>query len=202
MSVSSWTLPSMPGLASPSMSTPSLVGMTIPSSMTGLPSMPSQSGLAPPNMTSPSGLAFPDVPPLPGSQAARVQEMLREDDPNSLNPFMTKPPPQGPTLRQRSCTHANRTRAGSNAYQTVIKCKDCGFVLHLEKKTVGKAMDTKEASACTHSRKNIRAPLQRLGSGAAWIAERRHQARRTLVKVELEQLRTGFSMILVPRSSH
>ena len=154
MSVSSWTLPSMPGLASPSMSMPSLVGMTIPSSMTGLPSMPSQSGLAPPSMTSPSGSAFLDMPPLPGSQAARVQEMLREDDPNSLNRFMMKPPPQDPTLKQRSCPHANRTRAGSNAYQNVIKCKDCGFVLHLEKKTVGKAMETKEAGTCTHSRKN------------------------------------------------
>ena len=154
MSISSWTLPSMPGLASPSVSMPSLVGMTIPSSMTGLPSMPSQSGLAPPNMTSPSGSAFLDMPPLPGSQAARVQEMLREDDPNSLNRFMMKPPPQDPTLKQRSCPHANRTRAGSNAYQNVIKCKDCGFVLHLEKKTVGKAMETKEAGACTHSRKN------------------------------------------------
>ena len=154
-----------------------------------------------------------DVPPLPGSQAARVQEMLREDDPNSLNRLHDEAASTGSDIEAKklhSCkSHSCRIQCLPECHQVQglrlrpsPREEDCWQ---------GHGDQRSSALALTPAR-TIRAPLQRLGSGAAWIAERRHQARRILVKVEqeqqrlhlfeLEQLRTGSLMTLLPRSSN
>ena len=66
------------------------------------------------------------------------------------------PPPQDTTLKQRACHHPNTTRAGTNAYQTKITCKDCGFILHLMKKDPAKPMQTQDRWECPHVRKDWR----------------------------------------------
>ena len=85
---------------------------------------------------------MPEVPPLPvpgdqqvPAQAAKEEKILRMN---------MHPPPQDTTLKQRSCHHPNTTRAGTNAYQTKITCKDCGFILHLMKKDPTKPMQTQD----------------------------------------------------------
>ena len=70
--------------------------------------------------------------------------------------FMMTPPPQETSL-QRACHHPHRTKAGPNAYQNSIKCKDCGYVLHLKKKAAPKSMETKETTSCSRACKNYEA---------------------------------------------
>ena len=61
-------------------------------------------------------LPFAEQPdPQPGSQQARTTAMLRDGDPDQMSRFTMNPPAQETSLKQRSCHHPNRTKAGSNA---------------------------------------------------------------------------------------
>ena len=54
------------------------------------------------------------------------------------------------------CKHERTTKAGSNAYQKVTKCKDCGEILELIKTEKAVKMVTKEPKECLHENKDYR----------------------------------------------
>eukprot|EP00438_Fugacium_kawagutii_P026098 Skav226889 [mRNA] locus=scaffold1187:567035:571377:+ [translate_table: standard] len=60
------------------------------------------------------------------------------------------------------CVRANVTRAGSNGYQRILTCKDCGVVLGRTKVST-QNMATREPSECRRERKDFRGT-----TGAIW----------------------------------
>ena len=61
------------------------------------------------------------------------------------------------------CAHTRTTKHGSNAHKHVVKCKDCGVVLHEEKVSPAESMKTASPNECKHQDRDYRG-----STGTTW----------------------------------
>lgn len=60
------------------------------------------------------------------------------------------------TSTRQTCQHLRTTKQGSNAYASMLKCKDCGEVLSHQKTEKPARMEVKHTGECDHPNKDFR----------------------------------------------